>query len=1140
MKRISALALAVAALALSAGLAYPMALEITSGNTTLIFGGIDAEGGIGDWYLSNGVVEAIIDDVGDRPDLVGVVPPGDEPPIQSEINPTGGTLLDVGLVGENNDSLTQMFSVGGLSTSNFIFYDTISAPTTDTIRVTGGLVLPPLSVQPSLCMDIVNDYTAAGSDPFITVTTTATNNCAGPVTFGGFLDAFIWTQRSIVPFSAGATTIGGRGFNHPILNLASPASSIELPTFMGGPGNNRPEDGIIDPFNLTTAGQVSYGLVGMQIEKDDDGPGGAAPVVTTVNSLFGISATLVSALGNTPLPGTLSVGGTITATRRLYVGGRNDVRSVSNDMIALLAARVPFSTGTISGDVDAVDTGDVEASIVVTRLGRCAGNPSVTCKVAADCTGIGSCNDPSPLPSCGALSCFSPGGAATQIRTDADGTFAGVVLPVGDYELRVSSYERDDVVASPITVAASTDTPAVIPQMTARGTVTFTVREKKAGMPLLPAKLVFKGVGATPDPRFHRDIAALLGSTDVEQESFGGTQAGTSGHAAGQGNVVYTATGQGNIEIKPGTYDVYASRGMEYNVQLQQITVTAGGNSPVDFRLKRAVRTKGAISIDSHIHSGRSLDTSAPLRDRVASFAGEGVEVMISTDHDKNIDYSSFINDFGLQSRMTSIIGNELTGSVPAPPAFPNSYGHINAWPLTVSANQPRDGAIQDEFTAPNWIFSQLRDAGAEVIQYNHPRAGVSGITTIGYFNNIGCGRCANDIDTTCVLDTDCPAVPAPQDCTCVGYQPDRPIGMVPNDILQDDGVLGPGTTANPDGFDNLDFDVMEIMNGAKDGDFNGYKQVRRDWLSLLNQGIIRPGTGVSDSHRITVEHAGWARTYVFGVGDDPAALDVTAMNNAIKAGATTMAAGPYVEFFVRTSGGRTDLGGLAPAPDGNVRLKIKVRSAAWVPVEEVRVVANGFIVASFDANTQPRVKPLPPDFQSPGRTARFRASVNLNVAQDTYFLVEAGAKLNPAPTSPPIVDIIEPDIVPTTITNPIYVDRNGNSTFDPPGLPVQLVFNTQAERPMFARVSVESEDAGLWAKLWLGLTRLASRVTTEAVAQKTPGEMTGITKEQKEEAVKEGEYFPLHEFKLTPEQVEEFIRQKQAETAPAAPTGGK
>ena len=62
----------------------------------------------------------------------------------------------------------------------------------------------------------------------------------------------------------------------------------------------------------------------------------------------------------------------------------------------------------------------------------------------------------------------------------------------------------------------------------------------------------------------------------------------------------------------------------------------------------------------------------------------------------------------------------------------------------------------------------------------------------------------------------------------------------------------------------------MEIANGAKDGDFPGWRQVRRDWFSLLNQGIYSRRTGGSDSHRITVEHAGWARTFVLGVGDDP------------------------------------------------------------------------------------------------------------------------------------------------------------------------------------------------------------------------------------------------------------------------------
>jgi hypothetical protein len=536
---------------------------------------------------------------------------------------------------------------------------------------------------------------------------------------------------------------------------------------------------------------VSYGLLGVSVVRDPDGPGGAGPDINAaVNNLFGVSDGLISALGNNVglVPGGVPAGGTLTYTRRIYLGDKNDVRSVSNYIFPELATRGlanPVVNGTISGNIDAVGDANVEATLNLTRLGRCSVG-SAPCKVNADCTS-GTCVD--PFPTTGQF----PNGYTSQIRTDSTGAFSGVVLPRGDYEATIESAERNTVTVSPIVVNAALNTPVVVPNLSARGTVSFTVTEKKPGSPALPARLTFKGVNPTPDPVFNHDFSALEGATPLETHTFGGTQAGSAGSAAGQGNVVYT-TGSGSIQVRPGTYDIYASRGMEYSVDRVQVVVTASNTSNAAFSLKRAVKTKNAISVDSHIHTGRSVDTAAAVRDRVLSFAAEGVEVMISTDHDAHTDFAPIITSFALDSRMTSVIGNEITGSVPAPPAFPNSFGHINAWPVPLLVNEPRDGAIQDEYVAPNFIFSRLRNQGAEVIQYNHPRAGVSGITTIGYFNNIGCGRCENDVDTTCNVDGDCPAGPG-QNCTCVGYQPDRTISTPPNDLLLDDGVLGPGTT---------------------------------------------------------------------------------------------------------------------------------------------------------------------------------------------------------------------------------------------------------------------------------------------------------------------------------------------------------
>jgi hypothetical protein len=557
--------------------------------------------------------------------------------------------------------------------------------------------------------------------------------------------------------------------------------------------------------------------------------------------------------------------------------------------------------------------------------------------------------------------------------------------------------------------------------------------------------------------------------------------------------------------VRPGTYDVYASRGLEYTVALKRVTVPTGGSVPVRFRLKRAVRTRDAVSADFHVHSGRSLDTAAPLRDRVAAFAGEGVEVMIATDHDKHVDYAPLIADFGIGSRLRSIVGNEVTGSVPNPPSFPSAIGHINAWPLAVTPGAKRDGAVEDEYVAPNWLFERLRAAGAEVIQYNHPRAGVSGLTSIGFVNHIGCCRCANAFDTPCTVDADCPAAPAPR-CTCVGYQPDRPLAMPPNDVLLDTGVLGPGSAPNPDGLDNLDFDVMEVANGAKDTDVPALRQVRRDWLSLLNQGVYRPGTAVSDSHRITVEHAGWARTFVLGAGDDPAALDVAAFDAQVKAGNMVMSAGPYVEVSARArGGGQAGLGQLLPAPDGRVRLRIGVRSPAWIPVEEVRVIANGFQVAAFDPTTKPRVRPAPKRFQRAGGTARFRATVAFDVTQDTYFVVEAGAKLpadpDALPAPPEVMNVVVPGVVPVAITNPIFVDTNGNGVFDPPGLPVMAASGGPTERPAFARVDLVGD--GVWERVRSGLGGSPRASAAAPLAEPVGGEMTGVTKERKAEATR-------------------------------------
>ncbi|MBW2316145.1 MAG: CehA/McbA family metallohydrolase, partial [Deltaproteobacteria bacterium] len=726
--------------------------------------------------------------------------------------------------------------------------------------------------------------------------------------------------------------------------------------------------------------------------------------------------------------GALAPGATLSYTRRVYVGESNDVAGSANLMLPELGARTGFATGTVSGDLDAIDADGVEASVIATRTGG---------------------------PATPGLPVGSP---VTQFRTSpADGTFSGVVLPVGTYEFEFRAEERDPVVVPNVSVTAGNDTFVSTPEMSGLGIIEFQITERSPGSPPIPARVTFIGIDGTPNPNFNKDIDAFLLSAgppeDIDIETFNGGTRTLAGSGTAQRNFVYLDDGFDSVRVRPGKYEVFISRGPEYGISRRRVRAIAprvqrGTVTPrsrrVRARLRRLVDTPDAISADFHIHSARSFDTSPPLEDRVTSFAGEGVEVMVSTEHDFVADYASVIAGMNLGSHVTSIVGSEITGSAPNPPAFANSIGHINAWPMPVQPDARRDGAIEDEYVAPNFVFSRLRGLGAQVIQYNHPRAGVAGLTSIGFFTNIG-------------------------------YDPTLPIDVPPNDLLLDDDVTGASGVANPDGLRNIDFDAMEIINGTG---VNGYLASRRDWFSLLNQANLQTalgpvpfivGTGVSDSHRITLETAGYARSYVLGVGDDPATLSTGSFNANVVAGRVMGTTGPFVEFTLSDATGATAQLGDTLVPDSPlVNLHVRVLASNWIPVEEVRIIQNGAVVQVFDATTSPAVRsgPWRPWSQSRSRVRRFEADIPLILGNDAYLLVEAGAALSPTPTPDPFVDQIVPGLVSLAFTNPIFVDLDGDG-FDPPG--VSALAPATAGAP--AALQAQGLDASAPSSMYDGLS---------------------------------------------------------------------
>ncbi len=195
-----------------------------------------------------------------------------------------------------------------------------------------------------------------------------------------------------------------------------------------------------------------------------------------------------------------------------------------------------------------------------------------------------------------------------------------------------------------------------------------------------------------------------------------GLELGPDDRAEGSEDVAYLPRGKGIVALPAGTYDVVVSRGIEYGLHRERVTVGSGAHGVVRARLAREVDTNGWISGDFHLHSAPSFDTSLPVPGRIVTLVGEGVEWAIATDHNEITDYAPVIGTLGLGEWIVSSIGDEITTRDP-------DYGHFNVWPLAPGRSPlPFDGVTPQE------LFDGARsDPGVEVVQVNHPSFGPGG-----------------------------------------------------------------------------------------------------------------------------------------------------------------------------------------------------------------------------------------------------------------------------------------------------------------------------------------------------------------------------------------------------------------------------
>jgi hypothetical protein len=469
----------------------------------------------------------------------------------------------------------------------------------------------------------------------------------------------------------------------------------------------------------------------------------------------------------------------------------------------------------------------------------------------------------------------------------------------------------------------------------ATGTLSIEIRDDNNV--LIPARLTFRPVGETPKLFFT--------TIDIAREEAGAITAF---------DRAFVLRGDADLRVPVGTYDVWISHGPEWDTTRERVTIQAEAETEIHTKLHHVIDTPGWISADLHVHSAASLDSRVPMRDRVFQFVADGVDLIVSTDHNVIADYAPVIAELGVADLLASATGDEITTK---------QWGHFGAFPLPSDEAELGHGAIETGKHTAAQIFADVRaKAPGALINVHHPRL-VHG--SMGYF-------VLSDLD------------------------------------------IATGRTKTP-GF-SFDFDAIEVLNGYQDSDRKTVAKVIGDWIGFLDSGKHVSCTGNSDSHHMTFNLGGYPRNYVAVRDAAIDKLDPAVVAAQVKAGHSFFTTGPIVDA---TIGGKTygEVASALPGNPGKLDLHVTVRAANWVSVSKLTVIGPGNTVLATRA------------IASSTRTVRFDETIELEVNRDGYAIIRVDGD---HPMAPNVGDSGSFLVYPMAVTNPIWIDRDGDGKITP------------------------------------------------------------------------------------------------------------
>ena len=297
---------------------------------------------------------------------------------------------------------------------------------------------------------------------------------------------------------------------------------------------------------------------------------------------------------------------------------------------------------------------------------------------------------------------------------------------------------------------------------------------------------------------------------------------------------------------------------------------------------------------------------------------------------------------------------------------------HVNGWPFPPESDDPRGKPVRWYQLGFPGIYAAARERGARVVQLNHARVN---------------GECG----ILCVLDWD------------------RGAG----DPTTDD----PEALALPAGTEiwSWDFDSFELINGLRspllDEEDPRHSGALNDWLAFLNLGHRVTATAVTDVHGLQIP--GEPRVYVQVPDDTRGVVSADDVADGELDGAAVISVGAFASLSIAGAGP----GALASAPGGAAVLALRVQALPAIDVATVVVLVNCDQVAIIDAT-------------EPYALEKLNVQIPLELTSDAH-VVTLGFGAEPMPEG-----LLDYDArnVPRFVTNPIYVDVDGDGVWTPPG----------------------------------------------------------------------------------------------------------